>query len=146
MVQAYNVTASNIAIRLTGLPTHSALLGSRRMRGAGGMLDAEGCWRWAYKKSFKRVPTPEQLDRYRYWHRINRMRGDAASGPWETWPHRPIPDGEAPPVWPVLATTPIKAAETAVDAVEDACSTANRHRPRPSVPIRDRCPRSAARI
>ena len=43
--------------------------------------------------------------RYALKPRCDRLHGYAASGPWETWPYRPIPNGEAPPAldaWPVI--------------------------------------------
>jgi hypothetical protein len=68
--------------------------------------DQDATWKWAFRKSYKRQPKPEELQRYKYWHGVSRQISFAAAGPWDCWPSKAIPDDAQP----VLE---------AADAVED---------------------------
>jgi hypothetical protein len=55
-------------------------------------VDEDACWRWAFRHSYHRRPSPLELQRCKYWHAVSRRDGFDASGPWEAWPARPIPE------------------------------------------------------
>jgi hypothetical protein len=69
--------------------------------------DEDTAFRWAFSHSYKRNPSSVELERYKFWHKIERRRGfprhwlspeelaeleaGGDPGPWEVWPTRPIP-------------------------------------------------------